>query len=45
MRDGRLESNDVILIAYKCLLLWLISIAGGAFEHKGGEKKRRDGWG
>ena len=29
----------MISIAYQCLLLWPISIVGGAFEQKGGEKK------
>ena len=34
------KDNDVISIAWECLLLWPISIVDGAFEQKGGKKER-----
>ena len=36
--DGE-RGNDVISISCKCLLLWPVSIGGGAFEKMGGEKR------
>ena len=40
--DG-LKDNDVISIALKPLLLWPISIVGGVFAEKGGNKNSRGG--
>ena len=34
-----LEDNEVISSAWKCLLLWQISMLGGAFDQQGAVKK------
>ena len=47
-RHGRLQNdNEAISRAWKCLLLWRISILGGAFEQEKarGDKKERGGGG
>ena len=38
--DGQ-KDNDVISTAYRCLLLWPISIFSGAFKQTGWEKKMK----
>ena len=39
------EDNEVISSAWKCLLLWQISMLGGAFEQEGARKKKGGGRG
>ena len=41
-RHGWLQKdNEVISTAWKCLLLWQISMLGGAFEQEGAGKRKR----
>ena len=45
-RHGRLlNDNEAISRAWKCLLLWRISILGGAFEQERARNKKRGGSG
>ena len=41
-RHGRLKNdNETISRAWKCLLLWRISILGGAFKQEKARKKKK----